>query len=198
MERTADIPVSDAVAAPSSVSIELTSTPVLSYALAHNRIPVISRLALTADTTVQGATVRLVVRDAEGPIARAVELLVDLDEGRTTVLTDLGLVMDPAAMLHVEEQRPGVIDVEVITEGPDGDPVVLGESSRVVQVLAAQQWLATPLPLALEMLAAHVQPNHPAITTVVAEAAALLEERTGRGAIQGYADGTERVDEVVA
>ena len=89
------------------VTVEVTSTPVLSYALAHNHIPVINRLALTSDSTVRGATVRLGVRDAEGPIARAVERLVDLDEGRTTVLTDLGLVMDPAAMLHVEEQRPG-------------------------------------------------------------------------------------------
>src|SRR3954465_14497875 len=103
-------------AAPSTrpaVAIQATSTPVLSYALAHNRVPVVSRLALTSNATLRGATVRLEVRDAEGPIARPVELLVDLDEGRTTVLTDLGLVMDPAAMLHVEEQRPGVIDVEV-------------------------------------------------------------------------------------
>lgn len=194
MESTADIHVGDVVAPRAAVSIEITSTPVLSYALAHNRVPVVSRLALTnLGGPVRAARVRLGVRDAEGPIAQTVELLADLDEGRTTVLTDLGLVMDPAAMLHVEEQRPGVIDVEVL----DGDQL-LGESSRVVQVLAAQQWLATPLPLALEMLAAHVMPNHPAVTAVVAEAASVLEERTGRGAVQGYADGPERVDEIVA
>ncbi|TFV86715.1 DUF4011 domain-containing protein [Blastococcus sp. CT_GayMR20] len=194
MESTADIQVGDVVAQRAAVSIEITSTPVLSYALAHNRVPVVSRLAITNfGGPVRAATVRLSVRDAEGPIARTVELLADLDEGRTTVLTDLGLVMDPAAMLHVEEQRPGVIDVEVESDGE-----VLGEGSRVVQVLAAQQWLATPLPLALEMLAAHVMPNHPAVTALVSEAADLLEERTGRGAMQGYADGPERVDEIVA
>ncbi|WP_324273495.1 DUF4011 domain-containing protein [Blastococcus brunescens] len=48
------------------------------------------------------------------------------------------------------------------------------------------------------MLAAHVLPNHPAVTAVVSEAADLLEERTGRGSIQGYADGPERVDEIVS
>ncbi|TQN42178.1 AAA domain-containing protein [Blastococcus colisei] len=197
MESTADIQVGDVVAPRAAVSIEITSTPVLSYALAHNRIPVVSRLAITnLGGPVRAATVRLGVRDAEGPIAQTVELLADLDEGRTTVLTDLGLVMDPAAMLHVEEQRPGVIDVEVLADGPDGT-TVLGESSRVVQVLAAHQWLATPLPLALEMLAAHVLPNHPAVTAVVGEAAGVLEEETGRGSIQGYADGPERVDEIV-
>ena len=108
MESTVDIHVGDAVAQRAAVSIEITSTPVLSYALAHNRVPVVSRLAITNfGGPVRAATVRLSVRDAEGPIAKPVELLADLDEGRTTVLTDLGLVMDPAAMLHVEEQRPG-------------------------------------------------------------------------------------------
>ena len=86
------------------------------------------------------------------------------------MLTDLGLVMDPAAMLHVEEQRPGVHR----RRGAEPTARLLGEGSRVVQVLAAQQWLATPLPLALEMLAAHVMPNHPAITALV--------ERGGRPA----------------
>src|SRR5215218_8466143 len=199
MESTADIQMGDAVALRAAVSIEITSTPVLSYALAHNRVPVVSRLAVTnLGAPVRAATIRLGVRDAEGPIARTVELLADLDEGRTTVLTDLGLVMDPAAMLHVEEQRPGVIDVEVLADGPDGELVVLGEASRVVQVLAANQWLATPLPLALEMLAAHVLPNHPAVTAVVSEAAGVLEQKTGRGSIEGYAEGPERVDEIVS
>src|SRR3954464_16046239 len=194
MESTADIQVGDVIAQRAAVSIEITSAPVLSYALAHNRVPVVSRLAVTnLGSPMRAATVRLGVRDAEGPIARTVELLADLDEGRTTVLTDLGLVMDPAAMLHVEEQRPGVVDVEVLADGE-----VVGEGSRVVQVLAAQQWLATPLPLALEMLAAHVMPHHPAITAMISEAAGVLEERTGRGTIQGYADGPERVDEIVA
>src|SRR4051812_8775772 len=193
MESTADIALGDAVPHRQAISIEITSTPVLSYALAHNRIPVVSRLALTADAPVRGATVRLGVRDAEGPIARSIELLADIDEGRTTVLTDVGLVMDPAAMLHVDEQRPGVIDVEVEVDGE-----VVGETSRSVQVLAAQQWLATPLPLALEMLAAHVMPNHPAITAVVGEAAGVLGGETGRGTTRGYAEGPERVDEIVA
>src|SRR5688500_1860141 len=193
METTADFELGDVIAPRPAVSIEITSTPVLSYALAHNRVPVVSRLAITnVGHPVRAATVRLGVRDAEGPIAKPVELLADLDEGPTTVLTDLGLVMDPAAMLHVEEQRPGVIDVEVESDG-----VLLGEGSRVVQVLAAQQWLATPVPLALEMLAAHVMPNHPAVTALVSEAAGLLEEKTGSGALVGYAATPERVDEVV-
>src|SRR4051794_8189875 len=48
------------------------------------------------------------------------------------------------------------------------------------------------------MVAAYVQPNHPAVTGLVAEASDLLEERTGSGALEGYAAGPERVDETVA
>ena len=192
MGSTADIRPDDVDAPAAAVSIELTSTPVLGYALAHNRIPVVSRLALTSERTLRGLTVRLTVRDAEGPIAHPVELLADVDAGRTTVLTSIGLVMDPAAMLHVEEQRPGVVDVDVELDG-----LVLGEATAPVQVLAANQWLATPLPLALEMLAAHVLPHHPAVAGLVADAAELLEQRTGSGAMVGYAATAERVDEVV-
>src|SRR5919107_5813472 len=187
----ADRPGVTAVRPP--VTVEVTCTPVLSYALAHNRVPVISRLSLTnAGEPVRGADVRLSVRDAEGPIAAGVELLVDLDAGRTTVLTDVGLVIDPAAMLQVDAQRPGVLEVEVTA----GDRP-LGGARVGLQVLAAQQWLATPVPLALEMLAAHVLPQHPALPALLDEAAVLLAERTGSGSIQGYAAGPERVDEIV-
>ncbi|HYX93551.1 MAG TPA: DUF4011 domain-containing protein [Geodermatophilus sp.] len=177
-----------------AVAIQATSTPVLSYALAHNRVPVVSRLAFTNHGgAVQGATVRLGVRDAEGPIGTPVELLVDLDAGHTTVLNDVGLAMDPAAMLQIEEQRPGSIEIDLLVDGED-----VGGTAVPVQVLAANQWLAAPVPLALEMLAAHVLPNHPSVTTLIGEAADLLEARTGSGSVQGYQSGPERVDEIVA
>ena len=48
---------------------------------------------------------------------------------------------------------------------------------------ANAQALAGRLPLALEMLAAHVMPNHPAVTALVAEAAERLEQTTGSGAL---------------
>jgi hypothetical protein len=176
------------------VAIQATSTPVLSYALAHNRVPVVPRLAFTNHGGAVGAaTVRLGVRDAEGPIGSPVELLVDLDAGQTTVLSDVGLVMDPAAMLQIEEQRPGSIEIDLVVDGEE-----VAGTEVPVQVLAANQWLAAPVPLALEMLAAHVLPNHPAVTTLIGEASELLEERTGSGSVQGYQSGPERVDDIVA
>src|SRR3954469_24846303 len=194
MGTTADLRTGDVTALPSAVAVEITSTPVLGYAPAHNRVPVVHRLALTATGgSVRGATVRLSVRDPEGPLGGAVELLVDLDEDRSTVLTDVALALDPAAMLQVDSQRPGVIDVEVLA----GEQV-LGSARAAVSVLAAQQWVARPLPLALEMLAAHVQPNHPAIPTLLAEAAEILDLHTGSELLDGYDGGPERADAIVA
>src|SRR4051794_9298980 len=190
---SAGLRTGDVVAPAAAVSIELTTTPVLGYALAHNRIPAVNRLALTSTAAVGGVTVRLSVRDPEGPIGSAVELTADLHEGRTTVLQDVALTLDPAAMLQVDSQRPGVNDVEVVA----GERVI-GHASTPVRVLAAQQWLATPLPLALEMLAAHVQPNHPAVTGLIEEAAAILDRDTGSDLVDGYDGGPERVDAIVA
>src|SRR4051794_33391991 len=151
-------------------TVEATATKMLSYALAHNRVPLVSRVLITnPGRPIAGATLRLSVRDAQGPIGSPVELLVDLAAGGSTVLTDVPLRVDPSAMLQVEEQRPGTIAVEVA----EGDQL-LAQCAVPVQVLAAQQWLATPLSLAMEMLAAHVIPNHPSITALVSDAADLL------------------------
>ena len=168
--------------------------PVLSYALAHNGIAVVSQLVLTGSgAPIRSASVRVGVRDAEGPIGDPVELFADIDPGSTTVLTDVGLRLDPAAMLQVEERRPGWLSVSVEQDGE-----VLGSARVPVQVLAAAQWLATPLELAMEMLAAHVLPNHPAVPALVAEAAELLREQTGSPSIEGYQSGPDRVDAIVA
>ncbi|HJX45382.1 MAG TPA: hypothetical protein VJ352_17040, partial [Geodermatophilus sp.] len=161
-----------------AVAVAATCTPVLSSALAAHGVPVVSRLAFTTHgPAVRGAVVRLGVRDAEGPIGAPVELTVDLDADATTVLSDVGLVVDAAAMQHIAEQRPGVVEVDVTVDGAD-----VGGTAVPVQVLAAGQWLASPVPLALEMLAAHVMPHHPAVPALLAEATALLDARTGDAA----------------
>ncbi|WP_409332326.1 DUF4011 domain-containing protein [Trujillonella humicola] len=182
------------VATAPPVSIDVAGAGVLSYALAHNEVPILSRLAIAnSGAPVPGATLRLSVRDAEGPIGTAVTAHVDLGASATTVLSDLPLRLDPSAMLQVEEERPGSIDVEVL----DGDRL-LARQSLPVRVLSAQQWRGLPRLLAMEMLAAHVMPNHPAITTLVAEAGDILLERTGSSAVQGYQSGPERVDQIAA
>lgn len=72
--------------------------------------------------------------------------------------------------------------------GPSG-PVRSGAA------LAAHQWLFTPPELAMEMLSAHVMPNRPAVTALMAGVSARLGRDTGRSSLEGYRSGPERVDQ---
>jgi hypothetical protein len=176
------------------ITISLEARRVLSYAMAHNGIPVISRLAIDdVPADLPAARLRLDVADATGPIADSQEILLDLRAGSPTVLTDLKLLLDPAAMLQIEEQRPGRIRARLEVDGE-----IVAEQAERTRVLAAQQWLATPPTLALEMLAAHVMPNHPAVAPLMDEVARRLHVTTGSPSLEGYQAGPERVDRIVA
>ncbi|PRY34837.1 DUF3320 domain-containing protein [Umezawaea tangerina] len=176
-----------------SVSMTLETTSVISYAMAHNEVSVINRLVVDGvDDDVVGAVVRFDVVDANGPLAEPHSRTLDLPGGRPVVLTDLRLALDPLAMARVEEQRPGVIRVWLEVDG-----VRLAEASVRVRVLAARQWSANPLALGLEMLAAHVMPNHPAVVELMGHVADRLLVTTGSPSLQGYQAGPERVDDIV-
>ncbi|MQA35482.1 DUF4011 domain-containing protein [Modestobacter roseus] len=157
------------------VTIEAECVPVLDEALAALAVPVVTRLVLTAERELLGARVTVAVRAAGRPLADPVELRADLLPGRPTVLLDVPLLLDPAAFAALPEASPGEVTVRV---GHDDD--VLAGTSAPVRVLGAGQWLAAPSPLALELLAAHVRPDDPAVAGLVGAAADHLRQRTGR------------------
>ena len=163
-------------------------------------IPVVSRLALTA----RGGDVRGGDRPAVGARRRGPDRRAGRAARRPRRGPDDGahrrsaLTMDPAAMLQVEEQRPGVLEVELVEQRRRG---VLGLATRAGRAGARRRssgW-PRPLPLALEMLAAHVQPNHPAVTALVGRGRrAPRASGPAARAVEGYQSGPERVDEIVA
>lgn len=127
----------------SAVRIDAHVVPILSYALAHNRVPVLRGLALTNDGPEQRSVqLSVVVRDAQGSLSVPFQAMVDLAPG-TTRLEEIDFRLDPAKFLLVEEQRPGSLEVAVSDESG-----VVAERTFPIQVLAAQQWLAGPVPLA--------------------------------------------------
>jgi len=123
-----------------------------------------------------------------------------------SVRRDLPLVLDnPAIRLHaehmagLEEETTAEVIVTVTLGAEPGrasDEVV---SHTPVRVLAVRQWTLDPAApvLSLELLASFVQPNHPAVGPVVAEAARLLARRTRSGSLQVQHVGQERVDAIV-
>ena len=121
------------------------------------------------------------------------EVHLDIAAHRPTVLRNVDLKLDPSSMLAVDEQRPG--DIRVVLRDAAG--TVLAEAAKDVNILAANQWKATPPQLALEMLAAYVQPNARAIAGLLTDVSDRLQRSTGSSAINGYqSENPERVDAI--
>jgi hypothetical protein len=181
-----------------AVSLELAAVPVVSYAMAHNRVSVVTRLVLrNHGVDLRAVTVRLAVRDAEGGLSVPWQRLVDLPVHGEVRFEDVDLFLDPATMLQVEEQRPGTVIAWVTSVNATQNVTrTVAEQRVAVRILAASQWEARPVELGLEMLAAFVMPNSPAVAALMPEVAQRLQERTGSGSIEGYQAGPERVDEI--
>lgn len=173
-------------------SVELEVRPVLSYAMAHNGVPVVSRAVVHGARTDTTVRLSLGVTDATGPIGAPTGRDVAVRADEPAVVTDLDLRLDAGAVLQIEERRPGRVHATVELDG-----AVVATHDVAVTLLAAHQWRAEPLALSMEMLAAHVMPNHPAIGVLMRETATVLGQITGSTAIQGYQSGPERVDQIV-
>jgi Protein of unknown function (DUF4011)/Swt1-like HEPN/AAA domain/REase_MTES_1575/Protein of unknown function (DUF3320) len=188
-------PISPPAPAPTSdIKILIHAISDLSYAMAHCKIPVVDHVTIDGvEADLRGAVLELDVTSADGSHGGPRELHVDLAAGTPTVPRDVDLQLDPASMLKVEAQRPGRIEATL----RDAKGELIAQAASDVTILAADQWKSSPLRLALEMLAAHVQPNAAAITALMPEVSDRLNTTTGRSALDGYqSENPERVDAI--
>lgn len=190
----APVPAPAPEPAPDAPRIDISAISDLSYAMAHCRIPVIDRI--TVDNTggdLQGAVIEVDVVSAEGSHGGPAEIHLDLLAHQPTVLQTVDLKLDPASMWRVNEARPG--DIRVILRDDSGG--ILAEAAKEVTILAANQWKATPPQLALEILAAYIQPNAAAIAPLMIEVSDRLGAATGSSSIDGYqSENPDRVDAI--
>jgi hypothetical protein len=174
--------------------IDIAAITDLSYAMAHCRIPVIDHITVNntgGDT--QSAVIEVDVVSAEGSHGGPAEIHLDLLAHQRTTLQTVELKLDPASMWRVNEARPG--DIRVVLRDSSGE--VLAEAAKEVNILAANQWKATPPQLALEILAAYIQPNAAAIAPLMIEISDRLQAATGNSSIDGYqSENPERVDAI--
>jgi hypothetical protein len=179
---------------PGALRIDVIAVSDLSYAMAHCRIPVVEHITVdnSGDESLS-AIAEVDVVSAHGSHGGPREVFLDIAPHKPTVLRNVDLKLDPSSMLAVDEQRPGAIRVVL----RDGAGAVVAEATKDVNILAANQWKATPPQLALELLAAYVQPNASAIAGLLTEVSDRLEQSTGRSAIDGYqSENPERVDAI--
>lgn len=190
----APVPAPTPEPTPDAPRIDISAISDLSYAMAHCRIPVIDHI--TVDNTggdLQGAVIEVDVVSAEGSHGGPAEIHLDLLAHQPTVLQTVDLKLDPASMWRVNEARPG--DIRVILRDDSGE--ILAEAAKEVTILAANQWKATPPQLALEILAAYIQPNAAAIAPLMIEVSDRLGAATGSSSIDGYqSENPDRVDAI--
>ena len=192
--QAAPAPEPELVAPADAPRVDISAIADLSYAMAHCRIPVIDHI--TVDNTGgdrQGAVIEVDVVSAEGSHGGPAEIHLDLLAHQPTTLPTVDLKLDPASMWRVDEARPG--DIRVVLR--DNTGAILAEAAKEVTILAANQWKATPPQLALEILAAYIQPNAAAIAPLMVEVSDRLGAATGSSSIDGYqSENPDRVDAI--
>lgn len=173
-------------------NIEIDAPETLSYASAHNGMDAISAIRMPAlFEDHRGAVLRITAQIAGGNVGLPWEHTIDLREGESRNVPSPDFRLDPSAALQIDVKQPATISAELVH-----DDRVLARGQVATTMLAANGWRLAPLNTALEILAAFVQPNHPAIEVLLREASDVLSERTGRGSLEGYQSGPERVDEI--
>lgn len=178
-----------------NTSIHIDSLKVVSYALAHNTVSVVSDVVISgASREYQAAEIRIWISTPVGTITEDFRRKIDLIPDSPTHLRDIAVKLDGVVMHSLDEETMGTLHVELT----DDEGVTIGEEAKSVRVLASNQWVASPLQLGLEMLAAFVQPNASDLQGLQLQVSDLLRERTGRSALDGYQSmDRDRVDETV-
>lgn len=176
--------------------IEVRAQRAVNFALVHNRVPLITEIAIINDSDVVVSGLRISVRlfGADGELADewARELRTDFAPEMTTTWSDLTDVVPSTGYLkHLNESYPGAIVVTVSQRFRD-DIV-----HRIpVQILAHNEWFNAPV--FYDSLAAFVQPNTRAVRTVLDGAAELLEQQTSSASLDAYQQGPERAALIAA
>ncbi|MBT2476496.1 DNA helicase, partial [Microbacterium sp. ISL-103] len=179
----------------STASLDASVLSPFSFAVARTGISVVPQLTVSyRGPELRGASVEVEVDCQLGSLGDPRVLLVDLDGEHDTTLRNVDLRLDPARMLAVESPMPGTVTATL--RNANGDEIASQRAD--VQLLAANQWISTPMPLSLELLAAFIQPQSSAISTLLVEASTILGNRTGSSALDGYQQGDpDRVDSMV-
>ena len=181
---------------PTELTVEVLAAPVVNHAMAHNGLPFLHRLVVSSPAPLADVLITARVVDAFGTVlSRPWQHPVErVEAGHPLVVDQPALRLDPAYLSGVEEETGAEIVVEVTVAG---EPA--GGTTHPIRVQAARQWTLDPAApvLSLELLAAFVQPNHPALPALISEAAQILATVTGSGSLAVSHATPERIDEIV-
>jgi very-short-patch-repair endonuclease len=164
----------------SELQLEIDAAPVLSLAMVENAIPLVPRVSLTnsGDAALEELAVEIAV--APNFSAPWTTRISSIPSGGTFNLNDVELPLDHGRLVNQLEKSPAQLTIKVLHAPTQS---VLASASKPIDVLAYNEWMRVSVP---HLLAAYVQPNHPAVAALLADARAPLERLTRNPALDGY------------
>lgn len=161
------------------VSVEILLSQTVNYASQQNDIPVIHSLRIknVSESVLEDVRVSI---STEPAFAAPMEMrITSIGPDETYNLGKIDLALSHDFLFQLTERVLGT--VSIIVTSSDGVEVRKNEK---VAVLAYDEWSGlSGIP---EILAAFVLPNHPAVETILASAASLLQQWTGDPSLSGY------------
>lgn len=164
------------------------------YALAYNKVPTVKSLKITnvaggvSGQLTVSVEIRWTASDVFPMKVRTERVEIPL-VGTSITLDGSDFRLDDAALVNLDEEANAKLVVTV-----SDDRGVSQTEERELRVYSRNQWLGSHS--IRSATAAFVQPNHPAVTDVLADASAILRVHTGDSALQGYQGGGARALEI--
>jgi hypothetical protein len=165
----------------------------LNYAMVGAGIPLIRAITLAnnGDVAMRDLVISITVLSSQSdkPIAAKTVQLSELAPRASETWSRPELEFDARALVVLDESTAGSIVVKV----RHGE-TQLAIQNVPIRLLAYNQW--SWIKGAVELLAAHVLPNHPIIEDVRSRASEITKSSTGRSSQEGYQAGEKRAIEI--
>ncbi len=166
-----------------SVQIAIQSFESLYYAIAASGMPFISKLSISSEVLLSDVTVKIRVVAASGQISHDYSVEIAQIGPKALEFNNLQVTFDPNKMYQIADPQAGQTEIDVFS----GETRVANVSWGI-EILPANFWKAgdTDALSAYHAMASFVQPNHPAIRTILDVAVEKMSQGSAKGALTGY------------
>ena len=164
---------------PLKLSLTVERDQTVNYAMQQNDVPVIKSLRIIneSESNANDLLVRITAEPAFAPVWESRIIAINSGESYSIGVVDLVLAHD--FLVTLTERISGNLNIEIFQQG-----VPLSQTNVRVDILAYDEW--NGLQSLPEILAAFVTPNHPAIESVLSDAAGILGTWSGDSSLSGY------------
>jgi hypothetical protein len=174
-----------------NIAVDIGYVKRVNFALEHNGVPVISRMVVSNNGDLSYSMLEIEFKIDAGGVEDNefaepyIVRLAELTPGQTLKFNEIGLRLKLGAMVRLDEETAGRITAVASCGGQE-----VGVWHFPMALLAYNEWNAACGNN--EILAAHVQPNHPAVSEIMRETGDILQRTTGSKSIDAYQSGPER------